>query len=503
MSRDLPARPSAEHLRKQAKELLQAFQQGDAPAAEQFRSLGAERSTPRLADAQHLVAREYGFATWAALMAHVESLAKPEDAMIALAAAITANDVERARDVIRRHPGIRSRLNEPMPGGAYGATPLLASLPSRNLEMIDLLLGAGADIDQKSYWWAGGFGVLESDRGLATALIARGATVDAVAAAWLGMRDRLGELVSADPGLVHARGGDGHTPLHVAANVDIARYLLDHGADIDALDVDHESTPAQYLLRERPEVARYLVSRGARTDILMAAALGDAALVARHLAADPESIRTRVSPEYFPKRDPRAGGHIYIWVLGWNKTPFSVAREFGHEDVFQLLMTRAPEELNLSQAAELGDEALFKTLLAKRPNLVQTLADDERRQLVDAAQNNNTAAVRLMLSAGWPVDTRGAEGGTALHWASWHGNAEMAREIVKYSPPLEMKDLTHHGTPLGWALHGSERGWHTKDGDHAGVVEALLQAGATAPPLTDELQASEPVRRILQRHARS
>ena len=26
-------------------------------------------------------------------------------------------------------------------------------------------------------------------------------------------------------------------------------FLIDHGAEIDALDVDHESTPAQYMLR--------------------------------------------------------------------------------------------------------------------------------------------------------------------------------------------------------------------------------------------------------------
>jgi hypothetical protein len=63
-------------------------------------------------------------------------------------------------------------------------------------------------------------------------------------------------------------------------------------------------------------VARYLVHRGARTDILLAAALGDAALVARHLREDPASIETTVSEEFFPKRDPRAGGTIYIWTLG-------------------------------------------------------------------------------------------------------------------------------------------------------------------------------------------
>ena len=61
MSRHLPSRPSLDHLRKQAKDLL-----GDI-----------QRSNPgwKLADAQHAIAREYGFASWPKLKSHVESLA--------------------------------------------------------------------------------------------------------------------------------------------------------------------------------------------------------------------------------------------------------------------------------------------------------------------------------------------------------------------------------------------------------------------------------------------
>ena len=94
--------------------------------------------------------------------------------------------------------------------------------------------------------------------------------------------------------------GDGQTPLHVAGSVEIARFLLDRGAAIDALDIDHESTPAQYLIRSHPEIVRYLIGRGCKTDILMASAAGDAPLVRRHLDADPQSILTRVNKEYFP-----------------------------------------------------------------------------------------------------------------------------------------------------------------------------------------------------------
>lgn len=61
MSRELPRRPSLDHLKKQAKELLHGLRQTRPDAA--------------LTDAQHMLAREYGFASWPKLKAHVEAAA--------------------------------------------------------------------------------------------------------------------------------------------------------------------------------------------------------------------------------------------------------------------------------------------------------------------------------------------------------------------------------------------------------------------------------------------
>ena len=36
----------------------------------------------------------------------------------------------------------------------------------------------------------------------------------------------------------------------------------------------------------------------------------------------------------------------------------------------------------------------------------------------------------------------------------------------------------HGGTPLGWAMCGSEHGWYFETGDYAGTVEALIDSGA-------------------------
>ncbi len=342
---ELPARPNLEHLKKEAKLLLRGSLVAEPTAIDRFREAHVTYSTdaPKLADAQHVIAREYGFDNWAKLKAHVGALS--DDPLEALTAAIKANDASLVREVLSRYPVLKSRLDEPLPNYGFDAPALIAAVHKDNREMIDALLNAGANINARTRWWAGGFGVLDSSSPeLTPYLIERGACVDIHAAARLGMFDRLRSLIEADPASVHARGGDGQTPLHFASSIEIAGYLLDHGAEIDARDVDHESTAAQYAVAHwprRPEVARYLIARGAQTDILMAAALGDLELVRQHLDEDPASVRISVSERDFPKQNPRSGGSIYIYGFGWTRKAHMLAHKFGHEDVFRLLMQRS------------------------------------------------------------------------------------------------------------------------------------------------------------------
>ena len=411
-----------------------------------------------------------------------------------LRSAFEKNDAPLFRQLLERHPEFKAKIDEPI--GPFDS-PAITHVRSR--DMLDVLLEAGADINARSRWWAGGFGLLHSAKPeLAAYAIQRGAMVDAHAAARLGLLDKLRELIAADPALVHAPGGDGQTPLHFASTVEIADFLLDHGANIDARDVDHESTPAQYMIRDRQEIARRLVHRGCQTDILMASALGDAALVRNHLAANPECIRMRVSGEYFPMTNRKAGGTIYQWTLGWYVSPLDVARQFGRDEVLRLLMEHSPVDLQLVDACLAGDGPTINSLLAGTPSLISNLSEADRRQVANAARNNNTPAVRLMLATGFPVDALGQHRATPLHWAAFHGNAEMVREILRHNPPLETTDADFNGTPLGWAIHGSEHGWYCRTGDYAGTVEALLTACAK---LGDrKLSGSAAVKDVLRRH---
>lgn len=483
MPKELPAVPNLEHLKKQAKSLLSDFRAGSPEAIERFRLKGLPRvmQEAKLADAQRAIAIEYGFANWSSLKAHIDAITLEKgDPQQELKRAVRRGDATRVTKLIERHPILRQSVNSPILG--FDSPPVLIAAQSGNRELVDVLLRFGANINARSQWWAGGFGVLDSaDSDLASFLIGRGAIVDVHAAAHLGMLSRLRELIEGNRELVNARGGDGKTPLHCAASVEVAAYLLEQGAEIDARDIDHESTAAQYLLLDHPDVVHYLIQRGCATDILMAAALGDQNLAQKWLDRDPGSIRMRVSDEYFPMVRPKSGGTIYQWHLGWYVSAHQVAKKFDHDAMFDWLMARTPGDEKLLVACWLHDKALAHELLSDNSNLAAQLSPAGKRHVAHAARTNDREALELMLAAGLSVNERTQHGATPLHWAAYHGNASMVREILRHSPPLDAVDSDFNSTPLGWAAHASKEADDDRVRVLVEVVGILLDAGAKPP----------------------
>lgn len=404
--------------------------------------------------------------------------------------AVKAQDAAKVRALLTNTPALRRHVDRPL--FHFGSQAIINA--KNNREIVDTLLEFGANINARSDWWAGSFGVLDqTDPEQAAWLIERGAVVDIHAAAGLGMLDTVKEWLAKDPSLVHAPGGDGQRPLHFAKTTEIIDVLLERGADINARDVDHLSTAAQYKVRDTA-LCRHLIARGAGVDIFMAAALQDRALVERVLDADPGAVTARIGK---PGYAPVPPGHIYQWKLGdAGPSVLQVAAKYGGPEVYDLLCSRSPLKERFLFACLKADEAGASKALAARPDLLKELTADDRAQLGEAAASNDTPAVTLMLNLGFDVDTRGGEGFTPVASAALRGLAGMVRVLTAHGANLEIRN-DYGGTALGSCQWGSLN-FCNRHGDYPACAEALLEGGAK---IRDPHFGSEDVQAILRRYA--
>lgn len=351
---------------------------------------------------------------------------RPPEGPAALFAAIRARDVEAVRAIADRQPETLLAFDP----DNFEAPPLSLAVCQGDPVLVEALLDRGADPNRPSCWWAGGFRPLHlaldrGDAAMAALLMERGAEVDAHAAAALGEVDRLAAILHATPWAVHQRAGDGQTPLHYAASPAIADCLLQAGARIDARDIDHFGTPAQWSVAKRPAVAGFLVDRGAETDAFMLAALGRVEALRQRLDTDPEAAHRRITEASFPSPG-SDGGHIYLYVFGCGLTPL---------------------------AAALRGEQL--------------------------------AAARLLAERGSDLRQRGGyDDATLLHSAAWDNRVRAAEWLLDQGADLEARSGSiHNNTPFGWAIVGGsveavelllQRGATIEDG-HRRSVEAGLR----------------------------
>ena len=492
-ARPLPSRPDLAQQKKQAKDLLQSFKSGDSEARARVRAVLPDKQKIALADAQLVLAREYGFSNWAALKQHIESYAEPttspEERMHH---AFGRRDANAVRTLFERHPELRKRINEPLFAFDSPAIVAFAGDPA----MVDVLLDFGADPNRRSDWWAGGFHALYSATGAAAErLIAAGAIPDACAAAHLDRADLLTRMIADDPARVHERGGDGQTPLHFAMSRAVVDLLLAAGADIDARDVDHRSTAAEWMLDHkrgtgRFDLARYLVERGASADIFLAAALGLSDRVRAMLETNPGLLDSRTGRGHYAEQPP-SSYHIYFWTIGDSVSPLDVAAQFEQQETVRTMLEFASPLQRLLLACRRGDEAQARLMLREHPGIIESMTRDDHRAISDAAWNGDAPAVALMSDIGFDPRTPGQDAGSALHCAAWQGSAETVAVLLRRADArslVAIRDAHYSATPLGWCCHGSRFG--NASHDHAGVARLLLEAGARPEPGTREASAS-------------
>jgi ankyrin repeat protein len=391
---------------------------------------------------------------------------------------VASDDTAAVAGLLEQH---RERFLESVAAGTCPPLTLFSAI--RSVPMVDLLLSHGLDPGKISEWWAPGFGLNDVLPEVAEHFIQRGVIVTPHAASALGLTAILRALFEGDPQLIHAKGGDGCTPLHFSRNVETVRLLAAHGAALDARDDDHDSTPAQWRIGDAPEVTRFLLEQGARPDIFMAAALDDRELARSLITNDPACTTFRIGNNSGPFPGigfEKRGGTIYQWTLGFNQSPQEIAFHRGHRELFDFLMERTPARPRLLIACMLANRPLAEEIVRQHPGLVAELNDEDKALLAKCCweTNLNPEAVRLMLDLGFPVDAPEFNHGfQPLHNAAWCGDPELVELLIARGHPVDRRDPCYHSTPLGFAIHSCVTARRHPEGDFPGVVQLLLNAG--------------------------
>jgi ankyrin repeat protein len=331
--------------------------------------------------------------------------------------------------------------------------------------------------------WADGFATKRTSIPSARFLVDRGAPLSVHAASGFGFTEDLEKILAGDPALVHAKGGDGCTPLHFARDVQTAELLVRNGAAVDARDDDHDSTPAQWRIGDAPEVSRFLLEIGGQPDIFVATALGDSALIARLISKDPHCVAHRIGrlPEFPPLGYEKRGGTILQWALAFNSYPHQIALAKGRADLFDLLHHASDPQTRLLVCCVLARREEAEEIVREQPGIVAALADADLELMPRYCweTNINYEAVRLMLDLGFPIaQTERSHGYSSLHNAAWAGDVGLVDLLLSRGHPVDLRDPVYNATPLGFALHDCLVEKRHPEGEFAQVVESLLKAGS-------------------------
>ena len=330
--------------------------------------------------------------------------------------AVENGDIEAVKSLLANDQILATQIDAPW--FSYDAPGVVFAAMVGNRELIEVLHAAGADINVKSSWWAGGTSALQHaagsmlsyNRELAEYLIEQGASIDAHAAAGLDMYETLAELIHANPEVVNEPGCDGMSPLHFAATPRIAELLLAHDADINRRDRDHNGTPTQWTMRKRPEVCRYLLERGAEGDIVLYCAMGDVERAKAEFQKNSELLNLRInvkSPEGYviptlksPNLDSQPtdevpGGHVYAYQVGPTMPLLEIALQSKQPAIVDLLIDSG-YEINFRD---------WYVLVGQGPKRFDTL-------------------VKKFLARGWDINARQKHRRgmwTPLHWVAQRG----------------------------------------------------------------------------------
>jgi ankyrin repeat protein len=408
--RPLPERPNLRHLKGQAKDLLRTGQ------------------ADSVADAQFKIARQYGFASWPKLKAHVDSLQE----IGRLKQAIDADDLERVQAMMTRNPELHHaplgyNRNGPLTWAAECRG--MADGPGEaRLAMARWMIENGSDVHQ------GGDGPLM-----------RAALRDA--------RIPMMELLVAHGAVVNALW-NGHYPIICAPCETLApaalRWLLDHGAN-----------PRPPVREGRPLVL--LIGTYARNAAGKHACLEVMAETGVNLPDTPAMAFHR--------------GRIDLLEGHLERDPSLLRRHFTEDEIFPRDLGLAPGD-GLHATPVAGGTLLHLAVEYNEVDLVRWLlergADANARAAIDGEGfGGHTPLFHAVITLAGPCDAVARQ--LLRHGADPNARAALRKQLrdmgdPEKEVPREFRDVT----PIGYARRFQEPAWVNDP-----AVAAVAEHGGT------------------------
>jgi ankyrin repeat protein len=327
-------------------------------------------------------------------------------------------------------------------------------------------------------------------------------------AAAAGDVEAVREFLASDPSLVSAKGGiyDWEPLLYACysriggATLDVARVLLDAGADPNSRFLWHGNLPSFTALTgafgggeagannpphpASDALAKLLLDAGADPN-------DGQTLYNRHFLPDDSHLRLLLAygldgmpmlveelwsaarRGYFERVKLLVEHGVDVNAAGRRdgRTPYQAALRAGNDEIAEYLVAHGAKRVAISDDERFAvacingrrEEAL--ALIANDPARVEKLGHHGRVELMHrAVEANRPEGVRLMselgfeLSEGTRHDSVGVSlAATPLHNAAWMGNLPMIELLVSLGADVHVRDPSHHGTPLDWAAFNRQQ----------------------------------------------
>ncbi len=472
--RKLPSAPSLEHLKNQAKDLQRRVEAADPDALADAREFdprfasATATTTFTRTRAQLVVARRFGFASWNALRRHVEFVREntrtphvepqtpdrdPADRFLRLACLRYGGDRPERRNEARlmldRTPSL-------------AAASIHASAAAGDVAASRAILGADPSLANRQ---GGPFGwppilylaysrLPSEDGGRSTLDVARllldhGADPNA-GFLWDGLPSPFTALAGV------LGGGERDEPPHPQAQA-LARMLLSAGADPNDGQAlynrqfgaanDHLELLFEFGLGGKPK-GRWHAQLGP------ALASPQQMLEDQMLWAASRNMPARVGLLLRQGVSPDGLGTSHPVHHG--RTARQLAVLNGHTQIAVMFAEARPAApmdplIVFTGACMQADATQVDALLHDDPTLLDRLRSVAPHLVIRAAEAGRPAVVRFLVGLGFDVNA--FVGQTALHAAAGSGHLETVRTLVELGGDPNRRDVRFHATPLGWAQH--------------------------------------------------